>query len=248
MLAPSLVLLSNQQALQRAMDIVANNIANSSTTGFKREGIEFDTLLSQPAPGESINYVVDRATYRDPSNGPIEVTGNTLDFAIQGSGYFQVQGPNGKVEYTRSGAFQINNQGQLVTLAGLPVLGDSGQAIVIPDTTTELTISGDGFLSARVDNGSNLSQLGKISIVKFENEQQLQSQGNGLYTSSQPSAPASSSTVVQGALEQSNVQSVKEMTQMIHIMRSYEQAANMISQENGRLNNAITTLSKTSAS
>src|ERR1700733_13460588 len=102
--SPSLVLLSNQEALQRAIDIVANNVANSSTTGFKREGIEFDTLLSQPTPDETIDFVVDRATYRDASAGPINPTGNPLDLAIQGAGYFQVQTPQG-IRYTRSGSF-----------------------------------------------------------------------------------------------------------------------------------------------
>src|SRR5580704_17821410 len=103
--SPSLVLLSNQEALQRAMDIVANNVANSSTTGFKREGIEFGSLLSQPAPGESIDFVVDRATYRDAANGPIQPTNNPLDLAIQGPGYFEVQDKSGATRYTRAGGF-----------------------------------------------------------------------------------------------------------------------------------------------
>jgi flagellar basal-body rod protein FlgF len=242
---PGLVLLSNQQALQRAMDIVANNVANSSTTGFKREGIEFDTLLSKPAPGESISFVVDRATYRDASNGPINPTGNSLDLAIQGPGYFEVQNSNGSTSYTRAGAFQISNQGQIVNLAGLPLLGDGGQPITVPDTVTELNVSNDGFISARVDNGANLAQLGKIALATFDSEQGMQSQGNGLYTTTQTPAPAPDSSILQGALEQSNVQPVTEMTSLIRIMQSYQQAANIISQEDSRLNNAITVLSKT---
>ena len=103
--------------MQRAIDIVANNVANASTTGFKREGIVFDTLLSQPAPGESIDFVVDRATYRDASNGPINPTGNPLDLAIQGAGYFPIQTPQG-TRYTRAGTFQLNTDGQIVTLSG----------------------------------------------------------------------------------------------------------------------------------
>src|ERR1700722_12283428 len=91
----NLVLLSGQLALSQALDVVANNVANTSTTGFKREGIEFDTLLSRPTPDESIDFVVDRATYRDPSGGPINPTGNPLDLAIQGAGYFPVQTASG---------------------------------------------------------------------------------------------------------------------------------------------------------
>jgi len=244
MQSPSLVLLSNQQALERAVDIVANNVANASTTGFKREGIEFDTLLSQPVPGQSINFVVDRATYRDSSTGPITPTGNSLDLAIQGPGYFEVQAADGTTRYTRAGSLQVSNQGQLVTATGLPVLNDGGQAIVIPDTTTELNIAANGFITARVDNGANLAELGKIGLVAFPNEQQMKPQGNGLYSTDQASTPADSS-VVQGALEQSNVQPILEMTDMIKIQRAYEQTSNLISQENTRLNSAITTLSKT---
>ena len=129
--SPSLVLLSNQEALQRSMDIVANNVANSSTTGFKREGIMFDTLLSRPKSDESIDFVVDRATYRDASSGPVTMTGNPLDLAIQGPGYFPVQTPEG-TRYTRAGTFQLNTDGVIVDMAGDPLLGQGGQSITIP--------------------------------------------------------------------------------------------------------------------
>ncbi|HEU0118797.1 MAG TPA: flagellar basal-body rod protein FlgF [Alphaproteobacteria bacterium] len=244
MQTPSLVLLSNQQVLQRAMDVVANNVANASTTGYKRIGIEFDTLLQRSTPKQSVNFVVDRATYRDTANGSLETTGNPLDLAIQGEGYFQVQTPSGN-RYTRGGSFQLNNQGEIVTASGQRVLDDNGQAIVVPDTSTQLNISGDGFVTARVDNGANLSQLGKIGIVKFANEQQVIPEGGGLYNTTQVSAPAEDSAIMQGTLEQSNVSPVMEMTQMIQIQRAYEQVSNLISQENTRLTGAMTTLSKT---
>lgn len=247
MQSPSLVLTSAQSALERSLDIVANNVANASTTGFKREGIEFDSLLSTPDGGEPINFVVDRATYRDASTGPIQPTDNPLDVAIQGQGYFSVQMPDGTTAYTRDGAFQIDNQGQLVTQQGYPVLGAGGAPIILPATTTEVNIAADGFVSARVDQGINLAQIGKIAVVKFDNEQQMTPQGNNLYTTTQDAAPADKATIVQGALEQSNVQPILEMTQLIQIQRSYEQASNLISQENQRLDTAINTLSKTTA-
>ncbi|MFY9288623.1 MAG: flagellar basal-body rod protein FlgF [Alphaproteobacteria bacterium] len=246
MQSPSIVLLSNQQALRRAMDIVANNVANSSTTGFKREGIEFDSFLSQPAPNHTINFVVDRATYRDAATGPITKTDNPLDLAIQGEGYFQVQTPQGK-RYTRNGSFQIDSQGQITNLAGQPLLSDGGQAITVPDTTTQINISGGGFVTARTDKGTALSQLGKIGVVSFKNEQKIIPEGNGLYSTSQVSAPSINSSVVQGALESSNVQPIVEMTEMIKIMRSYEQATMMVAKENERLTNAIDKLSRTTA-
>lgn len=247
MQAPSLVLLSNQQALQSSMDVIANNVANASTTGFKREGVEFSTMVTRPASGESLNFVGDRASYRDTSTGPIQPTGNPLDLAIQGKGYFQVRSADGTTHYTRSGALRLDTQGEIVTQSGQVVLSDGGQPISIPDTTTDLNISGDGFVSARTDNGVNLFQLGKIGVVQFDNDQAMEAEGNGLYKTKQVSTPATDSSVVQGSLEQSNVQPVMEMTDMIKITRMYEQTVNLISQETSRLTDAIGKLSKTTA-
>lgn len=246
MQSTSLVLLSDQHALMRMMDIVANNVANSSTTGFKREGVAFDTYLVQPKPGQSINFVVDRASYRDVDSGPIETTSNQLDIAIHGPGYIGVQTANG-TRYTRGGSFGIDNQGQLVTQSGDPILGDGGQPITIPDNAKDINISGDGVITTKAAGQTATTQLGKLGLVKFDNEQLLKAQGNGLYNTDQLASPAIGSSVVQGALEQSNVKPVVEMTSMMQIMRMYEQATNMVSQENTRLNEAINKLSKTSA-
>lgn len=242
----SLVLLSNQAALQRSLDVVANNIANSSTTAFKRQGIEFATSLVKPG-GQSVAFVSDRATYRDTATGPINPTHNPLDIAIQGKGYLSVNTSDGKTHYTRNGALQVNNQGQLATASGLPILSDGGQPITLPETTTEVNISGDGFVTVRVDNGVNLSQIGKIGLVSFEKEQQLQAEGGGLYTTNQPSKPVTDASIVQGSLEQSNVEPVTEMTQMIKIMRAYENASRLIGMDNTRMTDAIDKLSKTTA-
>lgn len=247
--APNLVLLSGQMALAQAMDVVANNIANASTTGFKREGVAFDTYL-KPKDFDTkspTSFVYDYATYRDTANGPIVNTGNPLDLAIQGQGYFQVQMPNGTTAYTRAGSLQLNTEGVLVTQSGRPIIGDGG-SITIPETATQVNISGDGFVSARVDNGAALAQIGKITLVKFPNEQKLQAVGNGLYVTTQQAQTDSDSMVKQGAIEQSNVQPVTEITDMIRIMRSYEQAANIVSNENQRQTDAVTRLSRTTAS
>lgn len=247
MLSPSLVLLSDQSAISRSMDIIANNVANSSTNGFKREGIEFDTYVSRPAANKTLNFVVDRATYRDASVGPIKTTGNPLDLAIEGSGYFEVQAPDGTTKYTRAGSFQLNSQGQIVNQSGYPVLSDGNAPITIPDTTRSVTITGDGTVSARVDDGVDLAVIGKVGLANFADEQQMQAQGGGLYTTSQTALPTTdSATIVQGSLEESNVSPIEEMTAMIRIMRSYEQTSNLITQENQRLDNAISILSKTS--
>jgi flagellar basal-body rod protein FlgF len=244
----NLVLLSGQMALAQAMDIVANNIANASTTGYKREAVEFQTLLSRGQSNNSkpANFVFDSATYRDMSNGPILSTGNPLDLAIQGPGYFQVQLPNGKTGYTRAGAFKLDTGGQIVTQAGQPIIGDGG-TITIPETTSEINVSEDGFVSARVDNGAQLAQIGQLKLVTFADDQKLQPIGNGVYVTGQQPLPADDSAISQGSIEQSNVEPVIEITDMIRVMRSYEQMTNMISNENQRQADALNRLSKTSA-
>ena len=243
----NLVLLSTQYALQKAMDVVANNIANASTTGFKREDIAFSTYVSRPESGQKLSFVLPRATFRDSSSGPITPTHNPLDLAIQGQGYFQVQGADGKPRFTRNGSFQLDSQGRVVTHDGLPVLSSSGQPITVPDSATIINISGDGFITAKTGNGTSLSELGKIGVVKFDNDQKLQSEGAGLYASPDPSRPALNSSIVQASLEESNVQPVVEMSQMIKIMRSYEQASGLISKEDNRRTEALMKLSKTTS-
>jgi flagellar basal-body rod protein FlgF len=248
MMSASLVLLSDQIALQRSVDIIANNVANSSTTGFKREGIDFDTLISNlnNNSGQSIHYVIDKSTYRDTSPGTITSTGNPLDLAIQGPGYFQVQTKAGATQYTRNGAMHLDNQGQLVTSSGMPVLSDGGQAITLPDEATDITISGDGFITAQVGTGSTRAQLGKIGVMSFADEKQVLPTGNGLFNTTQTGTPVTGNAIVQGAVEESNVKPISEMTTLINIQRAYEQASNMISNENSRLDAAIDKLSQTS--
>ncbi|MDR3450807.1 MAG: flagellar basal-body rod protein FlgF [Alphaproteobacteria bacterium] len=244
MMSPSLVLLSDQMALERATDIVANNVANSSTTGFKREGIQFNTLLSNLMSGKSTAFVIDKSTYRDTSPGTIVNTGNPLDLALQDKGYFEVQGANGQTEYTRDGAFRTDNQGQIVTSSGMPVLSDGGAPITLPDDARDISISGDGFLTAQVGTGSARAQLGKIGVVTFDSEEQMKPQGNGLFTTAQNPTAATGNIVMQGAVEQSNVKPITEMTNLIRIQRSYEQACNLVGQENTRLTDAINKLSQ----
>lgn len=242
----NLVLLSSQVALSQAMDVVANNVANASTAGFKREGIQFDTYVAKLGTNKQpLKFVIDRATYRDASNGALVPTGNTLDVAIQGAGYFRVKMPDGSTGFTRGGSLLLDHEGQLVTQAGLPLIDDAGQTITLPDTTTQVNISADGFITARVDTSSDLAQIGKINLVGFANEQTMQPAGAGIYTTDQTPQPVPDSQIVQGSIEQSNVQPLTEINNMIEIMRAYEQVTNIISNANDRSTNANDKLSKT---
>lgn len=246
MFTTSLVLLSDQIALRRSLDVVANNIANSSTTGFKRQGVQFETYISRPSFKQSTSFVYDRATFRDTTPGTIKSTGNPLDLAIQGDGYFQIQTPQG-VQYTRAGAFRTDNQGQIVTSGGLPVLSDAGQPISLSEDASDITISGDGTITAQIGTATSRAQLGRIGVVQFENDQALEPTEANLLTTNQTPTPVTESVIAQGSIEDSNVKPVLEMTNLIQIQRAYERAASLISQENSRLTSAIEKLARTTA-
>ena len=246
MQAAGLVLTSYQDSLSRALDIVANNVANASTTGFKREDIQFETLITRPTPTDQIDFGVDRGTFRDTAAGPLITTGNPLDVAIQGAGYFEIQ-TKGGIRYTRGGSFQLNGQGEVVTGSGEKLLGDGDQPITLPEDAQNIQVGADGIVTVKSGTGISMEQVGKLKVVKFDREQELQSVGNGQYSTSQPPKPSPDASIVQGMVEQSNVQSVNEITHMIGILRSYQQVVHMLDLEYQRQSSAISRLSKATA-
>ncbi len=241
---PGLVLTAHQDAMARAMDVVANNVANISTTGFKREEVLFDTYISRPTTDEKIQFGIDRGTFRDTAQGPMQMTGNTFDLAIQGIGYFPIQTRAG-TRYTRGGSFQLNNDGDIVTASGDKLLGDGDQPVTVPNDATDITISSDGVITAM--QGASKLELGKLKLVSFTREQDLKPEGGGLYTTSEQGTPDTESSVVQGMIEQSNVQAVTEISHMIAISRYFQISAHLLDLENQRQLNAISKLSKTTA-
>lgn len=245
MQSPSLVMAAYQQSLQRVTDVLANNIANASTTGFKRQNNLFDTLVVQPATNQPIRFAVDAGTYRDTAQGAMQTTGNPLDLAIQGKGYFQVETPQGP-RFTRGGAFVMNNAGEITTVSGLKLLADGGQPIVLPGDASDIHISADGVVTARVGNATEVTQFGRIVPVKFANEQKMVAVGNSLYRSDAPPEPDPDSRVAQGMIERSNVEPVRELTKLIEITRSYTQLGRMLEQDNQRRSDAINKLARVS--
>ena len=246
-----LVGLSRQVALGREMDVVANNIANINTTGFKANGAVFEEFIGKIARDgkmsdrdRKVSFVRDRATWVDMSQGSMERTGNPLDVAIDGKGLIAVQTPNGE-RYTRNGAFQINSTGQLVTSEGYQVLGDSGPITMQP-TDREVQISADGTISVRVGaSATTEAQRGKLRLVKFDNPGLLQKDGSSTFSAPDGATPQADTTsrFVQGTVEKSNVKSVMEMTRMIEVTRNYTQVANMLSQQSDLQRTAIEKLS-----
>lgn len=241
-----LIGLSRQVALSRELDVVANNIANLTTTGYKSDGSLFEEYLTSGAraaqSGKRVSYVIDRGIWHDMSQGPVERTGNSLDVAIDGDGFLVVQTARGE-RYTRNGSLKINAAGQLVTAAGDPVLGASGPIVLQPNDR-EISISRDGAISVREGNSTADSVRGKLRLVNFANPQQLQKDGGALFAAGNGAAPqeTTQASVVQGAIEKSNVHGVAEMTRMIEITRSYTQIAAMIQQQNDQGTQAINKL------
>jgi flagellar basal-body rod protein FlgF len=209
------IALSRQTVLRRQMDVIANNIANMTASGFKAEAMLLEPVGVGAGQGQRLAFVQDVATIRDLDPGPITTTGNPLDLAIEDRGYFVVETPDGP-RYTRSGQFRLNDAGELVTTDGHPVLDDSGGPLVVPPEGGALSIAGDGTVS------SAQGVLGRIDLVTFANEQRLEKAGGSLYRTEQPAVPADGARVVQGALEGSNVQPILEMTRMMATVRAYQ--------------------------
>ena len=239
----SYIALSRQGALRREMSTIANNLANMNTTSYKGERMMFVDHLTRSKSGDFIadqrlSFTRDVASYRDVAAGPIEQTGNPLDLAIHGDGYFVIQAQDGTQQYTRNGNFRLDSGGQLVTQTGLPVLTDAGTPIFFAPEDTNITITGNGNVSS--ENG----QIGKIQVVSFDNPQNLQRTANGMYTTDQPPLPMDQPQVAQHALERSNVEGVLEMTRMIEVSRSYKSVQSFLDKEDERIRKAINELAK----
>jgi flagellar basal-body rod protein FlgF len=236
----SLVLLSRQDALIRQMEVVANNVANVNTTGYKRQQMVFDDYMAKTQPGQRTDFVIDRGSFRDVTNGSLVQTSNPLDIALEGNGYIPVQTPQGTM-YTRAGAFELNAEGELVNASGFKVLSGDGQPIVIPPEAKDIQIDKEGNI--RTDIG----QAGQIQAMVFKDEQELTEKGNGLYQSKETPQPEPATRIVQGAVERSNVQPVVEMTQMVEVLRAYQQTGRLLESEHERMRNAIRTLGRVSS-
>jgi flagellar basal-body rod protein FlgG len=237
---------------QTKMDVISNNLANINTTGFKKMRPVFSDLLyenptqaggftsqatnfpSGLQQGTGANVV---ATEPVVTQGSLEQTGNALDIAINGQGYFQILLPSGQVAYTRDGSLQVSSQGQVVTAKGYQLQ----PSITIPRNAQNVTIGTDGTVSVQIQNQSNPSQVGVIQLANFVNPAGLQNMGDNLATQTQASgAPITGQpsqnglgTVAQGYLEGSNVSVVDEMIDMIATQRAYElntQAAKNVDQ------------------
>ena len=241
----SIVALSSQAALRRQMDIVAHNIANMNTTAFKAEKMMFIAHVVKSKGGERIfgdriTYVRDIATVRDVSEGSLVKTGNQLDLAIRGQGYFVVETEFGE-RYTRNGRFRLDDTGQLVNNEGFPLLSEGGQPFFLSPEDNEVTISRDGTLST--ENG----ELGRVCVVGFENDQELEALADGLYTTNADPDDVERPEVIQGMLEGSNVNAIIELARMIEVHRAYDAVKHLMDREDDRLQKVAQEIATTEA-
>ena len=232
---------TGMEAQQMQLDVISNNLANVSTTGFKRANAVFEDLMyqnlrqvgsssseqSQLPTGLHLGLGVRTvATSRSFSQGSLQQTGNNLDVAIQGNGFFQITMPDGTLNYTRDGSFQVDNQGRLVTSTGLPV----ANGVTVPANARSLAISADGTVTAMVPGNSAPQSVGTIALVSFINTAGLEPRGQNLFAESAASGQPNSGvpganglgTLSQGFLETSNVNVVQELITMIQTQRAYE--------------------------
>ena len=239
-----LVGLSRKVTLERQMDVIANNVANVNTNGFKADRSLFQEYLMPGAREDNfiagrdrrLSHVQDRATFHDFAQGSAEPTKNPLDVAIDGGGFFVVQTPAGE-RYTRDGSFQINNQGQLVNASGFPVLGNGGP-IQFQQTDKQINIAADGNVTVIEGTGRVDSVRGKLRMVKFAAPQALEKQGSNLYSGG-AAQPDTTSQVRQGFVEKSNVNSVLEMSRLIEVNRTYSHIATLLQQQHDLHRSAI---------
>ncbi len=236
--------LSRQVVLQRQLAVVANNIANADTPGYKAQRMQFGMHLVQawrdgPQHGSEMAMVVDRSVLRDTRGGAMERTGNPMDLAIQGNGYLVVETEFGP-RYTRAGRLAIDAEGRLVDSNRMPILDDGDRPITIPNGAGTLTIAPDGSISGEQ------GPIGRLKLVSFEREGEMKPLGGGLLASNEAPREAVDVQVSQGMLEGSNVQPVLEMTRMIEISRQYQSTQRLLQDEHNRQRDSISRLAGTS--
>ncbi len=219
--------LSRQQTLQHELDVIANNVANVDTAGFKLESLivqaEPRTLPSDGSSGSTLNFAYDAGVVRDFREASLKQTGAPLDVAIDGEGFFKVKTASGD-RYTRDGRFSMDAQGRIVSQSGQPVQGDGGD-ITLDPTKGEPKIAGDGTISQGTET------VGKLAVVSFASLSALSKDGDGLYRNDsnlQPQA-ATSARLRQGMVEGSNVEPITQITRLIEVSRAYENIAKMVS-------------------
>ncbi|HLQ17676.1 MAG TPA: flagellar hook-basal body complex protein [Tabrizicola sp.] len=228
--------LNRQSGLMREMGVVANNIANASTTGFRREGVVFSEYVAALDQDPSLSMAHASGRHVDLSQSTISQTGGQFDFAIQGEGFFLIDTPQGQ-RLTRAGSFTPSAEGELVTPDGYRLLDAGGAPIFVPPDAKGIALASDGTLSA---NGQPIAQVG---LWQPSDPLSLRHQAGTLF-SADALEPAEGATVLQGMLEDSNVEPVSEIARMIEVQRAYELGQKFLDAEDERVRGVIQALGR----
>lgn len=240
------IALSRLIAQQQAMDVLADNIANAGSPGYKSEHVLFGEWVDRqqgvdsPNGGRNISFVETKGSWRDVRQGAFRHTGNPLDLALGSDGYFTVMTPRGP-RLTRGGRFALASDGTIIDGAGNALLDANGQKLHLAPTDTRISIVGDGTLS------SQGGVIGRIGVVRPANRQAMTAEGNSLFRADTPTQPVAQPKLVQGAVEQSNVQPILEMTRMMTMLRDFQFVSQLVQSESDRRQAAINSLTQHTA-
>jgi flagellar basal-body rod protein FlgF len=238
-----LVALSRQSILRNHLDVIANNMANINTSGFKSQNLHFAEYVMPVADGtafepldRAISYVDMFTTRTDFTHGPVKMTNNEFDLALNSDGFFVVQMEDGTEAYTRSGAFRLDATGQLISAEGRPVLTEGGP-ITFTSEDGRVQISAEGTIA------TELGIRGRIRVVDFEDVRTLEKVGDTLFKGEDP-IPAAEVRMVQGAVEGSNVYGITEVTRLIEVTRAYDSTSKVVKDLDELRQQAISTLGR----
>lgn len=231
------ITLTRQSGLMREMQVVANNIANAATTGFRQEGVVFSEYVKGIQGGGSLSMGHGNVRQTSFVQGALQETGGTFDFAIEGAGFFLIETPDGE-RLTRAGSFSPNGEGDLVTFDGYRVLDAGGAPIFIPPNAETIGVGSDGTISADGDF------VGQIAVV-VPSEPRMMERANGvMFRADEGFEPAETARVMQGFVEGSNVDPISQLARMIEVQRAYEMGQSFLDSEDERVRRAMDAMMK----
>lgn len=228
--------LTRQSGLMREMQVVAHNIANISTTGFRREGVVFSEYIQRMEDAPSLSMANGNARHMDLRQAGLSQTGAAFDFAIQGEGFFLIETPQGQA-LTRAGSFTPNAESELVNPDGHRLLDLGGAPIFVPPDAGQVALSADGTLSAKGQ------PLGQIGLWQPSDPLKMTHQGGTVFVS-ETVEPAAGATILQGFVEESNVNPISEIARMIAVQRAYEMGQGFLEKEDERMRGVIQALGR----
>ena len=235
-------MLGRQQGLMQEMQVVANNLANSSTTGYKSDRAMFgEFLVATGSQSSSLSMGGLAGHSFAMTQGALKITGGQLDLAIQGDGFFLVDTPQGQ-RLTRAGNFQMSPDGKLVDSNGSALLSAGGSPINIPQSASQIRIASDGTVSVSSGDGIPPQDVGQVGVVTVDQDATLVRDSNSYFSAPDGHKPAENTEIVQGALEQSNVSPVLEVARMIEVQRAYEAGQTLFEREDQRIGQIISAI------